>query len=125
VPQTFAVQVAAMHGSVGVGQSAGVPHCTHELETQIGVGEEQVGQQLPGTHVAPQQTPPVHAVESGATGLEQAPVVGSHTPVRWHSSSGLQVTAAPAQLPSAWQESPVVHLSPSSHDAPRLTEIPQ
>jgi hypothetical protein len=45
-------------------------------------------------------------------------VEGLHVPARWQASPGVQVTGMPAVQAPAWQVSPVVHLSPSSHEAP-------
>ena len=47
-----------------------------------------------------QALPSLQAVPSGAAGFEQAPVAGSHVPVTWHWSLGVQVTGlAPVQTP--------------------------
>lgn len=76
-------------------------------------------------HVPPQQTPVEQVEPSVFAGLEQTPVDASQVPASWHSSRAVQTTGAPAQLPSVWQTSPVVHKRPSSHVAPTLTENPQ
>src|SRR5258708_5836740 len=49
------------------------------------------------------------------TGLEQTPLVGSHVPARWHSSTEVHVTGTPVTQTPDWHESDRVHLSPSSH----------
>ena len=67
--------------------------------------------QVPDLHV-----PPVHAVPSGASGLEQ-PVVGSQVPAVWQSSAAVHVTLVPAQAPAVHVLADV-HLSPSSQLAP-------
>ena len=65
----------------------------------------------PGTHwpFASQWSPPSAPVQAlpseqdvplGFTGLEQAPVCGSHVPASWHWSEAVQVTAVPpVQMP--------------------------
>ena len=43
---------------------------------------------------------PRHGVPSGAGGLEQEPLLGSHVPARWHESTGGQTTGlVPAHVP--------------------------
>ena len=41
---------------------------------------------VPAVHSSPvvQASPSLHVVWSGAVGLEQAPVPGSHVPATWH-----------------------------------------
>jgi hypothetical protein len=57
-----------------------------------------VSRQAPAQH-----EPPAQAVPSGAFGLEQRPVAGSHVPATWHWSSAVQTTGSlPTQAPS-WQ----------------------
>jgi hypothetical protein len=62
---------------------------------------------------------PWHAVPSGSTGFEQIPVPGSHVPTAWQSSSAVQVTPAqrPIELPvdvpppeELWPDPPVLAL---------------
>jgi hypothetical protein len=53
----------------------------------------------------------------GMTGLEHAPVVGSHVPAVWHMSSAVQVTGVPAQVPS-------LHVSPVVQGLPSLQLVP-
>src|SRR5690606_40334446 len=63
-------------------------------------------------------SPSSHTVPSAATGLLQAPVLGSHVPATWHWSSAVHTTGSdPAQLPCS-QLSLCVHASPSSHTVP-------
>jgi hypothetical protein len=43
----------------------------------------------------------LHAVPSALFGFEHAPVVGSHVPATWHSSSAVQTTGLPpVQIPA-------------------------
>jgi hypothetical protein len=61
---------------------------------------------------------PPQIVPSGAAGLEQMPVDGSHVPMPWHWSLALQVTGFdPAHTP-AWQTSVCVQAFPSLHAVP-------
>src|SRR5204863_328394 len=80
---------------------------------------------VPPTHVPAWQASPVvqasmssHAVPSGFGGFEQRPVDGSHVPASWHWSWAVQITAVPLTHVPAWQASPVVQASASSHAVP-------
>jgi hypothetical protein len=54
-----------------------------------------------GVHAPPWQVPTEHGVPSARGGSEQWPLVGSHDPTPWHSSSGVQVKGVPlAQIPA-------------------------
>jgi hypothetical protein len=71
--------------------------------------------------VCVQALPSLHADLFGFSGLEQAPVTGSHVPATWHWLSAVHTTAPlPTHLPSA-QVSRVVHALASSHAVPSLT----
>jgi hypothetical protein len=65
-----------------------------------------------------QASPSLHAVPSGASGLEQKPVPGSQVPAPWHWSSAGQGTGfEPAHVP-AWQVSVCVQGLPSLQIVP-------
>src|SRR5437762_3226404 len=54
-----------------------------------------------------QASPSLHDVPSGAAGLEQAPVAGSHVPATWQASAAVHVTGlcpvhVPARHESDW-----------------------
>jgi hypothetical protein len=62
--------------------------------------------------------PSLQVVPSGAFGLEQTPVDGSHIPAAWHWSAAEQVTgSAPAHTPLT-HASTVVHALPSLQATP-------
>jgi hypothetical protein len=66
-------------------------------------------------------SPSLHAVPLFAGGFEHAPVDGSHVPVTWHWSLGVQTTGFdPVQTPP-WQTSFLVQALPSLHGAVLLT----
>ena len=76
--------------------------------------------QTPAWQVSPivQRLPSLQSMPSGASGLEQRPVAGSHTPATWHWSSGWHWTwFDPTQAPF-WQVSVRVQALPSSQAAP-------
>src|SRR5690349_12930294 len=70
-----------------------------------------------GQQAAPRQRglPSEQGVPFGASGFEQAPLLGSQVPATWQSSEAEQATGVPAQPPAPSQWSSVVHASPSSH----------
>jgi hypothetical protein len=57
-------------------------------------------------------------VPFAAFGLVQAPVLGVQVPATWQTSRAVQVTGVPVLHVPARQESPVVHLLPSSQALP-------
>jgi hypothetical protein len=62
--------------------------------------------------------PSLQAVPLGATGLEHAPVAGSHVPAVWHSSEAVHVTGFdPAHVPF-WQLSAWMQAFPSLQAVP-------
>ena len=64
------------------------------------------------------ESPSLHEVPSGAAGLEQRPVEGSHVPATWQASVAVHETGfVPVQVP-AWQLSVCVHGLPSLHVVP-------
>jgi hypothetical protein len=75
--------------------------------------------QVPSRQVAPAAHGLVvlQAVPFVAGGFEQSPVLGLQVPGTWHSSSALQVTAVPRQLP-AWHASSVVQRTSSLQRVP-------
>ena len=56
-----------------------------------------------------QAFPSSQLVPSGAAGLEQAPVQGSHVPATWHASSGAQTTPAQRSLQTPPMQVPEQH----------------
>ena len=61
-----------------------------------------------------------HAVPLAASGFEQTPVVGSHDPATWHSSSAVQVLLVPPPQTPAWQVLPDVHWFVSLQAVPSM-----
>jgi len=60
-------------------------------------------------------------VPSVTGGFEHVPLVGSHTPTRWHASLAVHTTGfAPTHVP-LWHVSVCVHALPSSHVEPSAT----
>src|SRR5213079_448577 len=59
-----------------------------------------------------QALPSSQEAPSGLVGLEQRPVVGSHTPASWHWSAAAQVTGVCVQ--PAGEQASIVHGLPSS-----------
>jgi hypothetical protein len=74
---------------------------------------------LSGVQTPARQVPPVQGLPSSWVGFEQAPIVESHSPTSWHSSSAVQVTVdtGSPQAP-LWHVSPLVQAFASSHAAP-------
>jgi hypothetical protein len=76
--------------------------------------------QVPAWHVSVcvHALPSLHALPSGETVVEQAPVEGLQKPASWHWSPAAHTTGlAPVQVP-AWHVSVCVHALPSLHDVP-------
>src|SRR5262249_39110936 len=73
-----------------------------------------------GTQLPVWQVPPGHAVPSGATGLEQTPVIGAQVPARWQGDEawqtmGLEPTQKPPMHWSVWvQRLPSSQVVPSA-----------
>jgi hypothetical protein len=65
-----------------------------------------------------QALPSLHAVPFAATGLEHAPLDGSHVPAAWHWSLAAQVTGFEPVHAPLWQESVWVHALLSLHVVP-------
>jgi len=65
-----------------------------------------------------QPLPSLQAEPFAFAGLEQTPVPGTQTPMSWHWSEAVHVTAVPAVQTPAWQVSAPLHRSASAHDAP-------
>src|SRR5207247_9298858 len=66
--------------------------------------------------VCVQALPSLQEAPSGLVGLEQRPVVGSHTPAAWHWPAAAQVTGVCVQ--AAGEQAAIVHGVPSSQLAP-------
>jgi hypothetical protein len=62
--------------------------------------------------------PSLHVVPLATTGLEHAPLAGSHVPARWHWSEAVQATELPATQAPAWHVSFCVQELPSLHAVP-------
>ena len=116
---------AFMHGFVDGGQvRSQTPVPSHAPPGQV--VPRSYG--LAPAHAPPWQAPTVlqelptsHAVPSGAGGLEQTPVDGSHVPAAWHASWAAHVTVLPAVQMPARQVSPEWQAFPSLHVVPSVT----
>lgn len=103
-----------------------VPATWHWSIGKQSASVEQAQLDGPGRHMpASQASAPVHdrpsshGVPSGADGLEQAPVAGSHEPAAWHASVGAHVTTEVGGPQSPDRHvSPVVHALASSQGVP-------
>jgi len=73
----------------------------------------------PETHAFPVE----QLVPSAATGLEQLPVDGSHTPATWHASSATHVFVVPPPQVPALHVCPLMHELPVEQAAPLLTGV--
>jgi len=76
--------------------------------------------QVPAWHISPlvHVLPSLHVVPSASAGAVHVPVAGVQVPAAWHSSMAAQVFAAPAVHAPDTQESPLVHILPSSQLLP-------
>src|SRR2546426_12453491 len=105
VPVAGSQEPAAWHWSAGAQTTGFMP--VHIPAWQVSVRV----QALPSSQEAP----------SGLVGLEQRPVVGSHTPASWHWSAAAQVTGGCVQ--PAGEHAAIVHGLPSSQLAPPANTI--